>query len=140
MREKLQRHPYNIDTLKDGGNICLVDSVPSQANRLEPIFDEFEDPRLVRKGIVKVTSGKGKATESISLLQVGHRVADAIVRFSDRSQEIARALSEHEAGTRFPLPRTTQRRSSSERGTREMQARRSSESCSRPSAPPTSSH
>src|ERR1700758_5650612 len=55
MREKLQRHPYNIDMLKDGSNICLIDSVSSQANRLEPIFDDFNNPRLVRKVTVKVT-------------------------------------------------------------------------------------
>jgi CRISPR-associated protein Csb1 len=103
MRKKLQRHPYNIDTLRDGSNICLIDSVPSQANRLEPIFDEFDKPRLVRKVTVKVTSGKANTVESISLLSVGHRVADAVVRFSDKAQEIAQALSEYEAGNSISL-------------------------------------
>jgi CRISPR-associated protein Csb1 len=31
---------YNIDTLSDGTRVALVDSVGSQANRLEPIFKE----------------------------------------------------------------------------------------------------
>ena len=103
MRETLQRHPYNIDTLKNGDNICLIDSIASQSNRLEPIFDGFENPRLVRKVIVKVTSGKAKATESRSLLDVGHRVADAVVRFSDKGEDIARALKEHEDGNSIAL-------------------------------------
>lgn len=103
MREKLQRTPYNIDTLKDGTNVCLIDSVPSQANRLEPIFDEYETPRLVRKVTVTVTSGKKKETQSRSLLQVGHRVADAVVRFSDKAEDIAKALRDHEAGDSVAL-------------------------------------
>ncbi len=105
MREKLQRTPYNIDTRKDGTTVCLVDSVPSQANRLEPIFDDYSNPRLVRKVNVNVTSGRGKkaTTTTINLLNVGHRVADAIVRFSDKADDIATALREHEAGNSVAL-------------------------------------
>src|SRR5690606_38693103 len=29
---------YNIDEFPDGTNVCLVDSVGSQANRTEPLF------------------------------------------------------------------------------------------------------
>ena len=29
---------YNIDDLGDGKNVCLIDSVGSQANRIEPLF------------------------------------------------------------------------------------------------------
>src|SRR6516165_8157390 len=29
---------YNIDTLSDGTKVCTIDSVGSQANRMEPIF------------------------------------------------------------------------------------------------------
>lgn len=106
MRPTLQRHPYNIDTLRNGDNICLIDGIASQANRLEPIFDTF-DPRIVRKAIVKVTSGKGKSatSQSLSLLDVGHRVADAVVRFSDKADDIARALREHDSGNSLNLAR-----------------------------------
>src|SRR5438552_14871834 len=31
---------YNIDTLSDGTRVALIDSVGSQANRMEPIFKE----------------------------------------------------------------------------------------------------
>jgi CRISPR-associated protein Csb1 len=97
-----QRHPYNIDQLRNGENICLIDSVASQANRLEPIFDEFS-PRIVRKATVKVTSGKKIIEERRSLLEVGHRVADAVVRFSDKADDIARALKNHDTGNSVDL-------------------------------------
>src|SRR5262244_3504998 len=32
------KSPYNIDTLSDGTKVCTIDSVGSQANRMEPIF------------------------------------------------------------------------------------------------------
>lgn len=104
MRPSLQRHPYNIDTLRNGDNICLIDSIASQSNRLEPIFDTF-DPRIVRKVIVKVVSGKNKVEDSRSLLEVGHRVADAVVRFSDKADDIALALREHDSGNSLKLAR-----------------------------------
>lgn len=97
MRPTLQRHPYNIDTLRNGDNICLIDSIASQANRLEPIFDDFT-PRIVRNVTVKVTSGRNKEEQKRSLLEVGHRVADAVVRFSDKADDIATALKEHASG------------------------------------------
>jgi CRISPR-associated protein Csb1 len=102
MRPTLQRHPYNIDSLRNGGNICLIDSIASQANRLEPIFDDFT-PRIVRKVTVKVTSGKNKDEQTRSLLEVGHRVADGAVRFSDRADDIAKALRNHDAGNSVDL-------------------------------------
>jgi CRISPR-associated protein Csb1 len=104
MRPALQRHPYNIDTLRNGENICLIDSIASQANRLEPVFDEFT-PRIVRKVTVKVTSGKKKDEQTRSLLEVGHRVADAVVRFSDKADDIAKALKNHDAGDSVDLAR-----------------------------------
>ena len=97
-----QRHPYNIDTLNNDKNICLIDSIASQANRLEPIFDEFT-PRIVRQVTVKVTSGKSKVEQTRSLLEVGHRVADAVVRFSDKADDVATALREHDSGNSVRL-------------------------------------
>ena len=32
------KQPYNIDTLGDGTKVVTVDSVGSQANRMEPVF------------------------------------------------------------------------------------------------------
>ena len=36
---------YNIDTLSDGKTVALVDSVGSQANRMEPLFKSSSDKR-----------------------------------------------------------------------------------------------
>jgi CRISPR-associated protein Csb1 len=97
-----QRHPYNIDTLSDGRNICLIDSIASQSNRVEPIFDTFS-PRMVPKVTVKVKSGKDE--ESRSLLEIGHRVADAVIRFSDWAKTVSEALLLYSDGDSSSLAR-----------------------------------
>src|SRR5665213_2924243 len=45
-RDKFQGG-YNIDKFPDGSNVCLIDSVGSQANRLEPIFATPRHSHLV---------------------------------------------------------------------------------------------
>jgi CRISPR-associated protein Csb1 len=65
---------YNIDTFVDGSNVCLIDSVGSQANRLEPLFLKAEYQELVPK--ITVTAGAKK----FSILEAGHRAGDALVR------------------------------------------------------------
>ncbi len=55
-------------------NVCLVDSVGSQANRIEPIFAKPEYAGLVPQ--VVITAGE----KSVNLLEAGHRAGDAIVR------------------------------------------------------------
>ena len=39
---------YNIDTLSDGTKVCTIDSVGSQANRIEPIFKSKKDDQFPR--------------------------------------------------------------------------------------------
>lgn len=68
---------YQIDDLGGGRNMCLIDSVGSQANRIEPIFKREPYSNLVPQVIVKMKDG-----HEINLLDVGHRGADAAVRFS----------------------------------------------------------
>ncbi|MCE5309331.1 MAG: type I-U CRISPR-associated RAMP protein Csb1/Cas7u [Acidobacteriales bacterium] len=72
---------YVID---DG--ICLVDTVGSQSNRLEPIFKK--EP--YRKLVPQVTVAVGERT--VNLLDAGHRAADAVVRFSDLWSELQAAF------------------------------------------------
>lgn len=55
-------------------NVCLVDSVGSQANRIEPIFAKPEYAGLVPQ--VVISAGE----KSVNLLEAGHRAGDAIVR------------------------------------------------------------
>ncbi len=66
---------YNIDTLADGTKVALIDSVGSQANRMEPIFKDSPYADLVPQITIKAGNNK-----EISIFEVGHRVADALVR------------------------------------------------------------
>lgn len=68
---------YNIDRFDDGRNICLIDSVGSQANRIEPLFKNGDMAALVPK--IEVNDKSGAV---INLLDLGHRAADAIARFT----------------------------------------------------------
>lgn len=77
---------YNIDGDPNGENIALIDSVGSQANRIEPIFAEPDYAKLVPQ--VNITAGE----KVISLLQAGHRAGDAIVRASELQQELQDAF------------------------------------------------
>ena len=77
---------YNIDTFSDGSNVCLIDSVGSQANRIEPIFAKPEYAGLVPP--VVITAG----AKSINLLEAGHRAGDAIVRCSALKNDLQAAF------------------------------------------------
>jgi CRISPR-associated protein Csb1 len=71
------RSPYNIDTLSDGTRVCTIDSVGSQANRMEPIFKNPPYSQLVPQ--IDIAYGNDR---KISILDAGHRLGDAIVRTS----------------------------------------------------------
>jgi CRISPR-associated protein Csb1 len=99
---------YNIDTLSDGTRVALVDSVGSQANRLEPIFiaastnrDDWLTPQLdivlhtepcgecdnCKKFGEKKKRKEGEEClqphkEKRSILELAHRIADAVVQSS----------------------------------------------------------
>lgn len=73
---------YNIDTLSDGTKVCTIDSVGSQANRMEPIFKaaapgEVENPLAKLVPQIDIAYGNEK---KISILEAGHRLGDAAVR------------------------------------------------------------
>ena len=73
---------YNIDELSDGTRIAMIDSVGSQANRMEPLFlpareGEPENPRAALVPQIEITYGNEK---SVSILEAGHRLGDALVR------------------------------------------------------------
>ena len=82
-----KKSEYAIDTLKDGRKVCQVDSVGSQANRMEPIFKNEPYCSLVPQVTVEVATG-----HKVNLLDAGHRAADAIVRFSTKKHELAQAF------------------------------------------------
>lgn len=79
---------YNIDSLSDGTKVVTIDSVGSQANRMEPIFGMDPDLcSLVPQ--VKIDLGDGK---SVSVLEAGHRLGDAIVRSSTLKEKAQAAF------------------------------------------------
>lgn len=89
---------YNIDSFPDGTNVCLVDSVGSQANRIEPIFAKKEYEGLVPQVVIRAGAEK-----SVSLLEAGHRAADAIVRCSGLKTKLQAAFKAVQNGNAEPL-------------------------------------
>ena len=90
-------HPYVIDVLrtdmspeaagdKAEVNICQLDSVGSQANRMEPCFAQEPFKNLVPQ-IVIIANG-----QKVNLLEVGHRIADGAVRFSGLADDAKQAI------------------------------------------------
>lgn len=77
---------YCIDQLRDGHNRCVLDSVQSQANRIEPQFMEEPYRALVPQIMVKA----GDVT--FNVLEMAHRLADASARFSSLSDRIDAAF------------------------------------------------
>ncbi len=80
---------YNIDRF-DNSSVCQIDSVGSQANRMEPIFKREKYKHLVPQVIIKA------GEREVHLLDAGHRAADAIVRFADKMEDVqnGKALGE----------------------------------------------
>jgi CRISPR-associated protein Csb1 len=87
---------YSIDTLSDGKRVALIDSVGSQANRMEPIFKQkFSEDGAAEKAVWLVPQlevilspekakerekGTEQHQERRSLLDLAHRSADAVVQ------------------------------------------------------------
>lgn len=82
------KNPYNIDELSDGTKVVTVDSVGSQANRMEPVFrDDPELRKLVPQIEIELPDKK-----RVSILEAGHRLGDAIVRASTLREEANEAF------------------------------------------------
>jgi CRISPR-associated protein Csb1 len=83
---------YNIDALSDGTKVATIDSVGSQANRMEPLFKasaeaQGENPLadlVPQIEIVLHAEKKGEKAhrEKRSILDLAHRSADAVVQSS----------------------------------------------------------
>ena len=85
---------YNIDELSDGTKVATIDSVGSQANRMEPIFlpareGEAENPRSRLVPQISIAYGNEK---SVSILEAGHRLGDAIVRSTELKDDVRNAF------------------------------------------------
>ncbi|VTR93601.1 CRISPR-associated protein, GSU0053 family OS=Planctomyces limnophilus (strain ATCC 43296 / DSM 3776 / IFAM 1008 / 290) GN=Plim_3149 PE=4 SV=1: Cas_GSU0053 [Gemmata massiliana] len=75
-----------IDGFPSSKNVCLVDSVGSQANRIEPLFAEEKYKHLVPQIVVKA------GDKEVSILEAGHRAGDAIVRCSALQLDLQNAF------------------------------------------------
>lgn len=84
---------YNIDTLSDGTKVATIDSVGSQANRMEPIFKNEEGKELNALASlvpqISIAYGDGK---TVSIFEVGHRLGDALIRSTELAAEAKQAF------------------------------------------------
>ena len=82
---------YIIDG--EGENsVCLLDSVGSQSNRLEPLFLQERYRDLVPQVEISVEGRK------LNLLKLGHRAADAVARSTDLADDLHKAFEEYDNG------------------------------------------
>lgn len=88
---------YNIDDAGDGTNYCLIDSVGSQANRIEPLFAREKYVGLVPQVTIKA----GQRT--VSLLEAGHRAGDAVVRCTTLQKALQDGFKAAQHGNMEPL-------------------------------------
>jgi len=80
---------YVIDTTPEG-DVVLIDSVESQANRMEELFlPEGPYANLVPQITINIEKKDGL---NINLIKAPHRIADALVRFSTLREKAGEAL------------------------------------------------
>ena len=85
---------YIIYEVKEGRRDAVLDTVPSQANRIEPLFT---GSGLIPEVTVEVDS------KTVSIADLGHRSCDAAIRYSTGAAEVAVALQLYQSGDATPL-------------------------------------
>ena len=98
--DKTFKGGYNVDPFGDpasGKNVCLVDSVGSQANRIETLFAREKYIGLVPQVTVKA------GDKVVNLLEAGHRAGDAIVRCTALQKALQDAFKAAVQGNTEPL-------------------------------------
>jgi CRISPR-associated protein Csb1 len=76
---------YNVDPLPNGTKVATIDSVGSQANRMEPLFKEGGPlAELVPQIRIKIN-----AAAEVSIFDLPHRAADATVQSSPGLAKLA---------------------------------------------------
>jgi CRISPR-associated protein Csb1 len=88
------KSPYNIDVLSDGTRVAAIDSVGAQANRMEPIFKaakagQPENPLSKLVPQIDIAYGNER---TVSILEAGHRLGDAVIRSSELREEAQKAF------------------------------------------------
>ncbi len=88
---------YNIDVDASGRSVALIDTVGSQANRIEPLFKDSKFRHLIPQIVVQA------GEREVSILEAGHRAGDALVRCSSLQQELQGAFKAVLRGDAVPL-------------------------------------
>jgi len=88
---------FNIDPPQGDKNVCLVDSVGSQSNRVEPLFQSGGYAELVPQIVIEA------GDRSVNLLEAGHRAGDAVVRSTGLQKQLQSAFLELLRGDASPL-------------------------------------
>lgn len=91
---------YNIDQLSDGTYTATIDSVASQANRLEPLFKKGQPLEgFVPEPRIEINDGV-----TVSILDLAHRAADATVQATPTLAEtVTAAFKELQRGNATPM-------------------------------------
>ena len=87
---------YVLDEI-EGSGVVTLDTPGSQANRLEPLFMAEPLSALVPQIIIKA------GNEQKNLLELGHRVADALARSTDANSRIREAFEQALVGDHSAL-------------------------------------
>jgi CRISPR-associated protein Csb1 len=91
---------YNIDSLGDptdpgAPRVAIIDTVGSQANRMEPLFKKENGKDTAYSRLVPQIEIKA-GNRTINLLDAGHRAADAIARFSTLGPKLREAFDTYQ--------------------------------------------
>jgi len=77
-------------------SVCVLDSIPSQANRIEPAFSRLVDENGKPVKLVPTVKVKamieGEVVELDLLVDAGHRIADAMLRYTSIAGDVSAAI------------------------------------------------
>jgi CRISPR-associated protein Csb1 len=77
-------------------SVCVIDSIPSQANRIEPAFARLVDDEGKSVKLVPTVRVKAKIENEVIdldlLVDAGHRVADAMLRYTSIADDVSAAI------------------------------------------------
>jgi len=84
---------YNVDPYGETKTV-LVDSVGSQANRIEPLFMRSSKGRqnLLAELVPQIDFNYANGKKAVSIFEVGHRLGDAFVRSTELAGDVEEAF------------------------------------------------
>lgn len=88
----------NSERVEEGKlhSVCVIDSIPSQANRIEPAFSRLVDDEGKPVKLVPTVKVKAKIEneerELDLLIDAGHRIADAMLRYTSIADDVSAAI------------------------------------------------